>query len=97
LHCGNGVISVISNLIPHEFGLVINDAISGNRDAALKKFSQIKNLVEAIFIESNPIPVKWLLATVGIISSPYVRLPLTVLSEKCRLEVVHTLTKFRAE
>lgn len=95
LHGGNGVISVISNLMPKEFCVAINNAMCGNKNDALSQFSKMEELIQVMFIESNPIPLKWMLAREGVISSPYVRLPLTVLSPDSKIKIEQIFTKFR--
>lgn len=95
LHGGHGVISVISNLIPHQVNQMINAAILGKNDIAITGFNKMKELIEVLFIESNPIPLKWLLASEGIISSPYLRLPLTILSDDYKIKVADALLKFK--
>ena len=44
-----------------------------------------------LFIESNPIPVKWACYKLGLIQEPTLRLPLTVLSEKAQPSVLEAL------
>ena len=44
-----------------------------------------------LFIESNPIPVKWAAYRLGLIKTPHLRLPLTVLSESAQVKVEEAL------
>ena len=48
-------------------------------------------LHQDLFIESNPIPVKWAAYRLGLIKTPYLRLPLTVLSENAQVKVEEAL------
>ena len=79
---GHGVISVTSNVAPklmHEMAVA---ASKGDRVTAERADSFLRRLHQDLFMESNPIPVKWALAEMGLIK-PYLRLPLTWLSESC--------------
>ena len=76
---GNGVISVVSNVAPKIMSEMCHFALLGDKTEAILLNNQIMELHSLLFIEANPIPVKWLLCNHGIISSPMLRLPLTVL------------------
>ena len=89
---GNGVISVVSNLVPKQFSQMVQFALEGNKPAAIKVNKQILELHSLLFIESNPIPVKWALYHEGIINSPECRLPLTTLSEQCQQRILPYIT-----
>lgn len=78
---GNGVISVVSNIVPKEFSTLCSLAMSGEPARAIAINNAIMELHTAMFVESNPIPVKWSLYRLGIIASPSLRLPLTPLSK----------------
>ena len=77
---GNGVISVVSNLVPKQMSEMCNYAISGDKLAAITANNIIMELHSEMFVEANPIPIKWALYNNGIISTPNLRLPLTTLS-----------------
>lgn len=82
---GRGVISVISHVIPKEFSILIKRAIGGESEACSREFaSRFGALNEALYVEANPIPLKYALYKMGLISSPELRLPLTALDEKFR-------------
>jgi 4-hydroxy-tetrahydrodipicolinate synthase len=70
-----GVISVISNEMPKEFSEMVHAALRGDWDRARQVHYTLLPLMEANFIESNPIPVKAALAKMGKITEAY-RLPL---------------------
>lgn len=80
---GHGVISVTANVAPKLMHEMIVLARSGNREAAVGIDAKLAALHRDLFIESNPIPVKWALHEMGLIQSG-IRLPLTWLSESCR-------------
>ena len=77
---GKGVISVAANVLPKETTHLVKTFRTGHIDEARKLHHRLLPLVDALFWETNPIPVKAALALMGKIS-PEVRLPLTPLSE----------------
>ncbi len=78
---GNGAISVISNVAPKIMSDMCHVALLGDKTEAIRLNNQVMELHELLFIEANPIPVKWMLFNSGLICSPMLRLPLTVLHE----------------
>lgn len=80
---GDGVISVAANEIPKTFGDMIRYALSGDFESARKLHFKLLPLMNANFIETNPIPVKAALAMMGMIEEVY-RLPLVSPSESTR-------------
>ncbi len=80
---GDGVISVISNQVPRSFAALVRAALAGRREDAAALHVKLFPLMRANFIESNPIPVKFTLAELGLIAN-VLRTPLTPLSEACR-------------
>jgi 4-hydroxy-tetrahydrodipicolinate synthase len=81
---GKGVISVASNIIPKVVVNIQNLSLSGNFQAAQALAAKYQELFDLIFIETNPIPVKYFAYKLGLIATPDMRLPLTSLSEKSR-------------
>ncbi|QLE85433.1 4-hydroxy-tetrahydrodipicolinate synthase [Shewanella sp. Scap07] len=77
---GNGVISVANNIVPREFKLMCDAALTGDTATAKEIESQIGGLFSALFCEANPIPVKWAAKQMGLIDNGFIRLPLTELS-----------------
>jgi 4-hydroxy-tetrahydrodipicolinate synthase len=88
---GIGVVSVAANLLPRQVSDLCHACIEGRFDDARKLNSQLTPIFKAMFIESNPIPVKAALAMTGMIEEVY-RLPLTPMnpSNRTRLEQVLT-------
>ncbi len=80
LEGGAGVISVTANVVPRMMHQMIESARSGEHEQALSLDEQLAALHQDLFIESNPIPVKWALHAMGLIP-PGIRLPLTWLEE----------------
>lgn len=76
---GKGVISVAANVMPKLFAQMCTAALKGDRILAEKLNSQMTDLYRVLFIETNPIPTKWVLTQMGLIQSG-IRLPLTPLS-----------------
>ena len=77
---GKGNISVTANIVPGKMADLCAAAITGNAKIAQAIQQQLLPLHKALFVESNPIPVKWALAKMGKIGSA-IRLPLTPLSK----------------
>lgn len=73
---GAGVISVLSNIMPKETKKICTDYFEGKCDEALKAQLRLLPLIDALFCEVNPIPVKAALAAMGY-GENYLRLPLT--------------------
>lgn len=79
-----GCISVASNIVPYDCMELYNSFISGNIKNSIRINKKLSLLNELLFIESNPIPLKYILYIVNLIASPELRLPLTTLSEEYR-------------
>jgi len=82
LQGGHGVISVTTNIAPAEMAKMCEYALSGNAELAKKTDDQLAPVHKYLFIESNPIPVKWACAEMGLLRSADCRLPLTILDKK---------------
>ena len=79
---GNGVISVVSNIRPALFSQMCALALSHQAAQARAINAKLLDLYELLFVEANPIPVKWGLFFEKRLGSAHLRLPLTVLSQK---------------
>jgi 4-hydroxy-tetrahydrodipicolinate synthase len=77
---GQGVISVTANVAPGAMHRMVAAALAGRRDEAGTIDAALAGLHRALFVESNPIPVKWALHAMGRIQAG-IRLPLTWLSD----------------
>ncbi len=77
---GHGVISVTANVAPREMAQMCAAALAGDFPRALALNRQLLPLHLKLFVEANPIPVKWALAKMGRIPAG-IRLPLTPLSD----------------
>lgn len=78
---GDGVISVAANQIPSEVKQLVDAVRSGRLDEARTINSRYRRLFRLNFIESNPVPVKYALAEMGMIEE-YYRLPLVPLADE---------------
>jgi 4-hydroxy-tetrahydrodipicolinate synthase len=79
---GNGSITVTGNVAPRLVHDMITAAMAGDNETALAIDNKLMALHKNLFIQSNPIPVKWALAEMGLIDQG-IRLPLTWLTEDC--------------
>jgi 4-hydroxy-tetrahydrodipicolinate synthase len=77
---GNGVISVTANVVPAAMHAMCTEAVAGRRQAAEEIDLRLAALHRDLFVESNPIPVKWALHEMGLIPAG-IRLPMTWLSD----------------
>lgn len=81
LRGGKGTISVTANVAPQAMHAMCQQALAGDRAGAAAINQRLMGLHKNLFIEPNPIPVKWAVHTLGLIP-PGIRLPLTPLSPK---------------
>jgi 4-hydroxy-tetrahydrodipicolinate synthase len=77
---GDGLISVASNEVPGPMSELVEAGLGGDFAHARELHYRLLPLMDANFVESNPIPVKWALGEMGRIP-PGIRLPLVPLSE----------------
>jgi 4-hydroxy-tetrahydrodipicolinate synthase len=87
---GKGVISVASNLIPAEMAALAQACLDGRFEDARALQRKWLPLMEVNFVESNPIPVKWAMARMGLLSPVY-RLPMLPPSQASRERIERTL------
>lgn len=85
-----GDISVTANVAPALMSQMCQAAITGNAELARQLNSKLVKLHHALFLESNPIPVKWALFKQGVVSDG-IRLPLTVLSENYHATLINAM------
>jgi 4-hydroxy-tetrahydrodipicolinate synthase len=85
-----GVISVSANVAPRQVRDAIAAAREGQSDQARSLNETLKPLHRALFLESNPIPVKWALARMGLIKDG-TRLPLTPLASPFHAQVLEAI------
>jgi dihydrodipicolinate synthase/N-acetylneuraminate lyase len=78
---GHGVVTVSGNVAPRLMSDMCRAASAGESGKAKELDDKLQPLNKALFVESNPIPLKWTLAEMGLIS-PAIRLPLTPYAEE---------------
>lgn len=79
LNGAHGTISVTANVVPRQMSEVVEAAVAGDSETANRLNAPLLALHERLFLEANPIPVKWAMMEMGKIP-PGIRLPLTELS-----------------
>jgi 4-hydroxy-tetrahydrodipicolinate synthase len=77
---GTGVISVAANIVPEDVAAMVRAFQAGRREEAVRWHQRLLPLVKALFLETNPIPVKTAMGMLGWIA-PELRLPLCAMSE----------------
>lgn len=82
-HGARGVISVASNVVPELFSDMMGAAAGGDWQRAESLDARLRELFESLGVETNPIPVKWVLQEMGLCSG-IPRLPLVSLSQQHR-------------
>lgn len=90
---GRGVISVAANIIPKDCADLVKAALKGDWDKARRLHFGMSPLVDALFVETNPIPVKTALGWMGKCSDE-VRLPLCPLSEASQAILKKTMKAY---
>jgi 4-hydroxy-tetrahydrodipicolinate synthase len=78
---GKGVISVLANILPKETHLLVKNFLTGNIQEAQKIHLKYFKLMKALFIETNPIPIKTAMNLMGLPAGE-LRLPLTPMSKE---------------
>lgn len=92
LRGGHGVISVTTNIAPKAMAAMCEAALNGDRAQAESLNAPLTALHEKLFLEANPIPVKWALAEMGLIP-PGIRLPLVPLAEQYHQRLREAMTQ----
>ena len=91
---GDGVISVAANVVPKHISQICSLNLSDQFNDAEELNSLLKNLYELLFVESNPIPVKWMLNKMGRIQ-PGIRLPLIPLNQIFHEKTINEMIKLK--
>ena len=90
----HGVISVAANVIPKSISQICKHVRENNISEAKKLNAVNNNIYRLLFVESNPIPVKWMLTKMGMIENS-IRLPLIELDETYHDEILSELNKLK--
>ncbi len=91
---GHGVISVAANVIPKSISDICKLIIEEKIEEANEINKKYQNLYDLLFIESNPIPVKWILFKMGFIQNS-LRLPLVNLDKKFEENIMSEMIKLK--
>ena len=91
---GRGCISVTSNLLPQRIADLIHSAIKGDFDTARAINEELYPLNKILFIESNPIPIKYAMYEAGLIPSLEYRLPLCAPSEESKKRIKEVIKNY---
>ena len=89
---GHGVVTVSGNVVPAQVARLCSLASSGETDAARELDEELQPLNRVLFVESNPIPVKWAVSELGLMA-PHIRLPLTPFSERYHEEMCSAMRR----
>tara|TARA_A100001015_G_scaffold278921_1_gene339569 strand:+ start:1085 stop:1975 length:891 start_codon:yes stop_codon:yes gene_type:complete len=89
---GDGVISVAANVVPNCISRICSFVAEGRNSEAIILDKKLSNLYELLFIESNPIPVKWMIYKMGLIKNS-IRSPLFELNIKYQENTINEMLK----
>ena len=89
---GDGVISVAANVVPNKISEICKLVEEKKHDEATFIDNTLSNLYDLLFIESNPIPVKWMLFKMNLIKNS-IRLPLEELDEIYQEDIINEMLK----
>ena len=90
---GRGVISVLANILPGKIRKLCDAILRGDMADAMARHVRLFPLFKAIFVETNPIPIKALMAMTGLIG-PEIRLPLAPLADEHRPKLAAMVKTF---
>lgn len=90
---GTGIVSVLANIVPSEVANIVNAFMEGNLQKARSLHYKLLPLVKAMFIETNPIPVKTAMGMMGL-CLPDLRLPMCAMEESNRLKLEGVLKDY---
>jgi len=81
---GAGVMNAVGNLAPDRVAALCQAVTSGKLAEARRLHDELFALSQAIFLDTNPIPLKYMMARVGLLPAPDVRLPLVPITDDAR-------------
>lgn len=90
---GEGVISVISNLLPKETVEIVRLFDEGKREESLLKLQSLLPLIDSMFAETNPAPIKYALQRLSLCSGE-LRLPLSEIKEETKAKIDALLSRY---
>lgn len=86
----DGCISVIANVIPGEFAKLMKDSMLGNVEETKEIFFKYRELMDLMFVESNPIPVKTALSAMGMVNEEF-RSPMCRMEDANKQQLINEL------
>lgn len=81
---GAGVMNAVGNVAPDRVAALCNAVDAGSLAEARRLHDELFELNQAIFLDTNPIPLKHMMARLGLLPSPDVRLPLVPITDEAR-------------
>ncbi len=90
---GDGHLSCVGNFAPRPVAELYDAFVAGDHERARRLHYDLHPLVDAAFAETNPVPAKWVMHRMGLLSSPHARAPLAPLSEAGRQRVLALLER----
>ncbi|HEX3801717.1 MAG TPA: 4-hydroxy-tetrahydrodipicolinate synthase [Solirubrobacteraceae bacterium] len=90
---GRGHLSCVGNFAPDPVADLYEAFVAGDQRSARRIHYQLHPLVDAAFAETNPVPVKWVMKQMGLLSSDHARIPLAPLSPGGREKVLSLLAR----
>jgi len=92
---GTGVISVVANIVPSLVAKMIRAFEQGKMTEARRLHYHLLPLTKAMFLETNPIPVKTALGLIGLIEDPSLRLPMCPMTDGNLAKLKEVLRSYR--
>jgi len=84
---GSGFISALANIAPKAVADLYTAGRAGDLETAMDLHYRMTPLVDALFVETNPAPAKWVMARSGVLDSDFVRPPLIPLTDQGQVKV----------
>jgi 4-hydroxy-tetrahydrodipicolinate synthase len=91
---GTGIISVVANIVPKDVADMVTAFEKGSLKEAQKLHYKLLPLIKAVFIETNPIPVKTAMGLMGL-CEPALRLPMCEISAENKEKLVRALKEYK--
>ncbi|MBI3318188.1 MAG: 4-hydroxy-tetrahydrodipicolinate synthase [Candidatus Omnitrophica bacterium] len=92
---GTGVISVVANIVPKRVHGLVHSFEGGRRGESRRIHERLLSLTKAMFIETNPIPVKTAMGLMGLLKDASLRLPMCPMSEGNLVKLKEVLRSYR--
>ena len=90
---GVGVVSVVANIVPQDVSDMVWAYLRGDVEKAKRMHYKLFNLIKAMFIETNPIPVKTAMNLMGLCSDE-LRLPMCAMDEKNKEKLIKEMKNY---